>query len=155
MSEIDPSRPDITAFMARASADLGTSLPPAKDVSTFGDNPALADELLEIVLQGNKTSTTNWPIPDPLHWAVGDLSVILDGKGQPRAIIRTTSFVRCKFKDVEEDFALAEGEGDYDEWRQEHIKFFKRQDAESFNEEVEVLCERFEVVYPVLCQNAI
>ncbi|WYZ33879.1 hypothetical protein EsH8_I_000155 [Colletotrichum jinshuiense] len=149
MSEIDPSRPDIVAFMARVSAELATTLASPKDVCAFGDSPALKDELLGILLQGNKTSTTSWPIPEALHWGVGDLSVVLDGKGQPAAVIKTTSFVRCKFRDVDEDFALAEGEGDYQAWRNGHIRYFKRnQEGQEFNEDVEVLCERFEVVYP-------
>lgn len=151
MSETDPARPDIVTFMARAASELKTTLAPPKDVCKFGDNPALADELLGLLLQGKKTSTTTWPIPETLHWGVGDLSVILDGRGDPRAIIRTTSFVRCRFGDVAEDFALAEGEGDYEQWREGHIRYFKRvEGGKGFSEEVEVLCEWFEVVYPVL-----
>ncbi|KAK1635729.1 PUA-like domain-containing protein [Colletotrichum phormii] len=132
MSEVDPSSPHIVAFMARVSAELNTALSPPKDVTAFGDNPALKDELLGLLLQGKKTSTTNWPIPETLHWSVGDLSVILDGKGEPRAIIKTTSFEMCRFRD-----------------RWTHIRYFKRsEDSKEFSEDVEVLCEWFEVVYP-------
>ncbi|KXH62001.1 hypothetical protein CSAL01_01007 [Colletotrichum salicis] len=149
MSEVDPSSAHVVAFMARVSAELNTTLSPPEDVTAFGDNPALKDELLGLLLQGKKTSTTNWPIPETLHWSVGDLSVILDGKGEPRAIIKTTSFERCKFRDVREDLALAEGEGTYQEWRDGHIRYFKRsEDSKEFSEDVEVLCEWFEVVYP-------
>jgi len=53
--------------------------------------------------------------PSPLYWGVGDLSLILDGQGAPAAVMRTLSFVKCKFKDVEEGLALAEAEGVYEE----------------------------------------
>ncbi|KAK1759995.1 PUA-like domain-containing protein [Echria macrotheca] len=152
MSAVDPNRPDVVAFMAKASAALGTALPAPKDVFHFGDGGGEShiDDLLHRAITGKKTATTSWPIPDPLYWDVGDLSVILDGRGAPAAVMRTTSFVKCKFKDVAEDFALAEGEGDYDEYRNGHIAFYRRQkNGHEFNDESMVLCERFEVVYPV------
>ncbi len=151
MSAIDPARPDIVAFVARASGDLGRDFPAPKDVFSFGGtSPALADERLLLAIQGIKTATTSWPVPDPLHWGVGDLSVILDGKGKPRALMRTISFVQCRFCDVEEEFALAEAEGDYEAYRIGHIEFYRGQDGgHEFGEESIVLCERFEVIYSV------
>lgn len=150
MSSVDPSRPDIQAFMAEASQALGTDFPAPKDVFNFGgDDARVTDELLALALQGKKTATTSWPIPNPLHWGVGDLSVILNGKGEPAAIMRTLSFVECKFKDVAEDFALAEAEGDYEAYRQGHIWFYgKQENGHEFGDESMVLCERFEVIYP-------
>lgn len=150
MSAVDPNRPDIVAFMAAASAALGRPLPAPKDIFNFGSNPSDADERLQLAIQGKKTATTSWPIPNPLHWGVGDLSVILDGKGTPRAIMRTKSFVECKFCDVEEDFALAEAEGDYQAYREGHIAFYRQQEnGHEFGDDSMVLCERFEVIYPV------
>ncbi|KAL2133221.1 hypothetical protein VTI74DRAFT_2730 [Chaetomium olivicolor] len=150
MSAIDPSRPDIVAFMATASSALDRPLPAPKDVFNFGGtNPNLADALLLLAIHGKKTATTSWPIPDPLYWGPGDLSVILNGKGEPKALMRTTSFVQCKFRDVEEDFALAEAEGDYEAYRTGHIAFYRAQEnGEQFGEDSVVLCERFEVIYP-------
>jgi uncharacterized protein YhfF len=152
MSAIDPSRPDIVAFMASASSALGRALPAPKDIFNFGgSSPALADERLRLAVQGKKTATTSWPVPDPLHWGVGDLSVILDGRGAPKALMRTTSFVQCRFRDVEEEFALAEAEGDYEAYRTGHIAFYGQQEnGEAFGDESMVLCERFEVIYSTL-----
>ncbi|KAG7285693.1 hypothetical protein NEMBOFW57_007986 [Staphylotrichum longicolle] len=149
MSAVDPSRPDIVAFMAAASSALGRDLPAPKDVFNFGgSSPADADERLLLAIQGKKTATTSWPVPDPLYWGVGDLSVILDGSGAPRALMRTVSFVQCRFRDVDEDFALAEAEGDYETYRTGHIDFYRRQEnGEEFGEDSVVLCERFEVIY--------
>ncbi|KAK3349227.1 PUA-like domain-containing protein [Lasiosphaeria hispida] len=151
MSAVEPNRADIIAFMAKASAALETPLPAPKDVFNFGGtgNMRLSDKLLHFAIARIKTATTSWPIPDPLYWGVGDLSVILDGRGTPGAVMRTTSFVECKFKDVAEDFALAEAEGDYETYRQGHAEFYRKQkDGDQFDEESMVLCERFEVIYP-------
>ena len=149
MSEVDPTRPDVVAFMFKASKDLGRDLPLPKDVFKFGgSNAALTDKLLAFAIEGKKSATTSWPIPNPRHWDVGDLSVILNGRGEPAAVMKTLSFVECKFKDVAEDFALAEAEGDYESYRQGHIWFYGQQEnGHEFNDESMVLCERFEVIY--------
>lgn len=150
MSAVEPTRPDIVAFVAEAETALGIPLPAPKDVFGFGgSNPVLTDQFLAKAIGGEKTATTSWPIPDPLHWGVGDLSVILDGRGKPGAIMRTTSFVTCKFRDVAEDFALAEAEGDYEAYRTGHIWFYGQQEnGHLFGDDSMVLCERFEVIYP-------
>lgn len=150
MSAIDPNRPDIVAFMAIASAALARPLPAPKDVFSFGgSDPIAADERLQLAMEGKKTATTSWPVPDPPHFGVGDLSVILDGKGLPRAVMRTISLVKCRFREVEEEFALAEAEGDYETYRQGHIAFYRDQkNGHEFGEDSMVLCERFEVIYP-------
>jgi uncharacterized protein YhfF len=149
MSLVDPSRPDIVAFMAAASSALGCPLPTPKDVFHFGGSSStLADERLLFAIQGKKTATTSWPIPDPLYWGVGDLSVILDGKGAPRALMRTTSVVKCQFYEVEEEFALREAEGDYEAYRTGHIAFYRAQEkGDEFREDSVVMCETFEVIY--------
>ena len=151
MSATDPAREDIKAFMAEASTALGTALPAPKDVFGFGGtNPVLTDKLLGLAIAGEKTATTSWPVPDPMHWGVGDLSVILDGRGRPGAVMRTTSLVTCLFRDVEEEFALAEAEGDYESYRTGHIWFYGQQkDGHLFGDDSTVLCERFEVIYPL------
>jgi uncharacterized protein YhfF len=151
MSAVDPERPDIVAFMAKASKEIGRHLPAPKDIFGFGgSNAKLTDKLLDLAIRGEKSATTSWPIPNPMHWDVGDLSVILNGKGEPAALMRTLSFVRCKFRDVAEDFALAEAEGDYESYRTGHIWFYGQQEnGHEFGDESMVLCERFEVIYPL------
>lgn len=151
MSDVGPSRPDVQAFMSVAPSALGTPLPAPKDVFAFADtHPALADKLLALAIAGEKTATTSWPAPEPMHWGFGDLSVILDGQGQPGAVMRTTSLRTCPFKDVDHDFALAEAEGDFEDYRRGHIWFFSQEkDGHLFGDDSVVLCERFEVIYPV------
>lgn len=151
MSSVDPNRADIKAFMALASTALGRDLPAPKDVFNFGgDDPVAADERLALALAGAKTATTSWPVPDPPRWAAGDLSVILDGAGRPAAVMRTLSLAARRFRDVAGDFALAEGEGGYEDYRRGHFWFYGRQEnGHEFGDESVVLCERFEVIYPL------
>ncbi len=126
----------------------------------FGDNPALADELLAAVLAGRKTATSS-ALPeyettgDPVP-VKGDLSILLDGSGHPRALIRTTSVETMAFDEVNEAFAFAEGEddGSLESWRTEHRKYFSRVLGREVPDDLPVVCERFELRYPRLRQAA-
>lgn len=119
----------------------------------FGDNPRLADELLDAVLAGRKTATSTAlvefgeeePVPQ-----VGDLSILLDGEGHPRALIRTTSVVTIPFGEVDEEFAAAEGEddGSLASWRREHRAYWARVLGREVEDGLAVVCERFELRYP-------
>ena len=123
----------------------------------FGDNPELADELGTLVMQGIKTATasleqeyepaSNEPLPRE-----GDLSVILDGTSRPLCIIETTGIRILPFGQVDPQFAYDEGEGDRSLafWRAEHTKYFGRvcqQIGCTLNDDLPVVCERFQVVY--------
>jgi uncharacterized protein YhfF len=122
----------------------------------FGDQPELADELLDLVLEGTKTATSSlaWEYEDagePVPQA-GELSILLDGAGQPRALIRTTSVETVPFDEVDDDVAAAEGEGDrtLEHWRAEHDKYFRRNlpEGREFAGDMPVVVERFELLYP-------
>lgn len=159
---------EVVAFWetARAHAKIGR-LPVVTGVGVaaamtppawaFGDNPRLADELLSLVLAGEKTGTstalaelaaTGEPEPQ-----VGDLSIILDGAGHPRALIRTTRVRRSRLGDVDEEFAASEGEDDRTlaSWRREHERYWRRTltgTGVEVDDDLEVLMETFEVLYP-------
>lgn len=121
----------------------------------FGDDARLADELLGLVLEGTKTATSSLlseygddtaPLP-----TVGDLSIILDGTGHPRALIRTTEVEVLPFTDVTVDFAAAEGEDDrsLEAWREGHTRYFSRQlGVDTLPDDLMVVAERFELLYP-------
>ncbi|KAK0385540.1 hypothetical protein NLU13_6720 [Sarocladium strictum] len=149
MSFYATDRQDVQFLMAEASAALGHPLPPPKDVFHFGDEkrPSSGVELLENALRGLKTGTTTWPIPQPRHWGVGDLSVIMDSCGRPAAVMRTLSLVECRFGDVTEEFALSEYEGSWQDYMDGHRRFFKAQGTGPFDDDCVVLCERFEIIY--------
>lgn len=115
---------------------------------SFGDSAALADELLALVLAGVKTATCaplrNFgPGREPMP-RVGRIDVVLDGSGRPACAIETLAVEVRRFDEVDEDFALAEGEGTFDEWRSGHEVYFDRNGG--FSPDMEVVCERFRVV---------
>lgn len=129
---------------------------PIPEAWGFGDSAAMADELGALVVQGIKTATCSllWEYEDrdePVPRA-GDLSIILDGTGQPLCIIRTTVVDVIPFNAVTADFAFAEGEGDRSlaYWQQAHRRFFTRQCAalnREFSDTIPLVCERFEGIF--------
>lgn len=122
---------------------------PYEDAVTFqfGDSPELADELLALVLAGTKTATCGAlrdfneqePVPE-----AGRRDVVLDGSGRPACVIETISVLIQRFDQVDEAFALAEGEGPYETWREEHIAYFERNGG--YAPDMMLACERFRVV---------
>ena len=164
-----PEGEELHAFWEVARARLGTSgvevvtgVPVSATVPppswAFGDNPQLADELLDLVLAGRKTATTSSvaelaeaaePVP-----AVGDLSILLDGSGSPRALIRTTDVRQVRFDEVDAEYAALEGEGDLslESWRADHERYWRRvlgpQVEDSGIGALELVLERFELLHP-------
>jgi uncharacterized protein YhfF len=78
---------------------------------SFGDSPALADELADLVLSGRKRATC-WAVSDGPITSVGKRMVMLDGAGIPRAVLETVELVQRRFSEIDERFAFDEGEGD-------------------------------------------
>ncbi len=113
---------------------------------SFGDGPALADELAALVLAGLKTATCGHADTDAPEFPVGARSVMLDGTGRPRAVIETIEVTRRLYRDVDAAFAHDEGEGDRTlaYWREAHRAYFSR--AGVFAEDMPLWCERFRVV---------
>jgi uncharacterized protein YhfF len=116
----------------------------------FGDNPALADKLLALVLAGRKTATCGaqrdfGPGGAPMP-AVGRRDVVLDGRGRPAAVIETLEVTQRRFDEVDANFAAAEGEGDGSlaYWRRGHEAYFARNGG--FVPDMIVVCERFRLV---------
>lgn len=92
-------------------------------------------------------------LPEP-----GLLSILLDGAGRPRALIRTTDVQVVRFGDVTGEHARAEGEGDrsLEHWRRVHQEFFARTapHGEPVDEDTMVVLERFEVLVPASARRA-
>ena len=120
---------------------------------SFGEAP---DKLADLVLQGIKTATcsaydlyqiNNEPLPQ-----AGDYSVILNSSEEAVCIIKTIKVYVTEFKNVSEEHAFKEGEGDrsLEYWRQVHESFLTNELAavhKGFDENTKVVCEEFEVVY--------
>ena len=123
----------------------------------FGDTPALAHELVELVLHGPKRATAGLSAVNdelPLVKPEPDgYSVVTEHDGTPRAVIRTTMLERRRFSDVDAAFAWDEGEGDRTlaDWKDGHRRFFTREMGtvgRAFDEDMAVDLERFELLYP-------
>jgi len=80
--------------------------------------------------------------------------MMLDGKGCPRFIWRTTEVTIKPLSQVDEAFAWDEGEGDRtrDWWLAAHRRYFARQarrEVSQFDDQILTVFERFEVVWPL------
>lgn len=85
------------------------------------------------------------PIPK-----VGELSIILDGRGIPRVLIETTSVEVMPFEEVSASHAYAEGEGDrtLKHWREVHEHYWRTysESPRGFEPGMPVVCEHFQVL---------
>ena len=111
----------------------------------FGDNPKLAQRLAELVLAG-QTRATCWPISEGPQTAVGKRMVMLDGTGNPLAVLETLELTVRRFDEVDAAFAFDEGEGDrsLEYWRAAHTRYFTRQGT--FAPDMLLWCERFRLI---------
>ncbi|MFH5821296.1 ASCH domain-containing protein [Georgenia sp. AZ-5] len=136
-------------------SELAALIPPAW---SFGTDAEEADELLALVVAGVKTATASalweWEaegeeLPHP-----GDLSIVCDGSGEPRLLVRTTGVDVVPFDQVGPEHAAAEGEGDrsLEHWRRVHEKYFAavlEPYGRAFAPDMPVVLETFTVVYPL------
>jgi uncharacterized protein YhfF len=123
---------------------------------SFGDSATMADDLLAYVLTGEKTATSgmlkDYEIDgDPLP-VIGDRSIILNGKGIPVCVVEITNVLIQAYNEVDETFALAEGEGfkSLKDWKEVHWNFFTRRCKKlgiPLTETVPLVCEEFKVIY--------
>ena len=121
----------------------------------YGADP---DGLAELTRTGVKTATASaGPLyeleGEPLPEA-GEYSVILDSRDEAVCVIRTTRVYTVPFNQVTAEHARREGEGDRSlaYWRRVHKDFFRaglEEDGLEFSPSMPVVCEEFEVVYPL------
>ena len=117
----------------------------------FGDTP---DELAQLVVDGVKTATcnalklyelNNRPVPQ-----CGDYHIILNKDFEPVCVIQITSVNIKKYDEIDEKFAIAEGDGSYENWDDIHVRFFTEQLGlfnEPFHRQIELVCQLFRVVH--------
>ena len=125
------------------------------DTWSYGDAP---DELAELTRAGIKTATASaYPLyeleGEPLPQA-GSYSVIQWSDESAACIIRTERVFVVPFREVSEEQALREGEGDrtLDYWRNVHACFFRKELEDAgltFTEDMGVVCEEFRVVFTI------
>jgi len=112
---------------------------------SFGDGPALADALANLVLAGKKRATC-WAESDGPQTYPGKRMVMLDGAGVPRAILATIELSLRRRDEVDEASAFDEGEGDrtLSFWRRAHRRYFER--LGTYSPDMKLYCERFRLV---------
>ena len=128
---------------------------PLRGVDQFGDEPAMADELIQLVIDGTKRATcclardfTDEPLPTP-----GDLWIMTDGHAAPRCIIETTHVELKPIREVTAEFAFIEGEGDKSLafWKAAHDAYYTRQGARegfTYDDSMIGVCEQFRCIWP-------
>ena len=116
----------------------------------FGDSKALSDELLALVRCGKKTATCaalrEYVEEGEKLPKVGrrDIAVNYEDRS-PALVIETVEVTQKRFCDVDEVFALAEGENDdLAAWRRGHQAYFERNGG--FDNEMILVCERFKLI---------
>lgn len=101
------------------------------------------DYLVQLVLDGKKTATTS--IYDGEKSTIGKKSIITYENGQNACLIMTTNSIITEYKNITEDLALLEGEGNFNKWKEIHNNFFKSIDP-NFNDNTIVEFEIFKVI---------
>lgn len=112
-----------------------------------GDTPS-ADIGAQLILSGLKKTTSGLPSdfdgPGQRPPRPGDLSLVLDGRGDPVCIVRTASVKTQPFRDVDEAFALDYGEwdGTLATWRDRMLAYYSDQLVEDPLDTL-LVCKRF------------
>jgi uncharacterized protein YhfF len=148
--------PEVVAFWRafRDAAGLGHD---DFEVISFGNSPALTDELAALVLAGTKRATasllrsfTEDGAPPPV---LGGHVVVVDSASRPACIFQTTELRTGPLDSVDERFAWDEGEGDRTRagWLAGHRRYFAAEAARkgfTFHDAIPTVFERFRVVWP-------
>jgi uncharacterized protein YhfF len=151
-------RRSVDAFWRRAlgGGAIAEGTPTPTAIGPYGDSVELADELLGLIVGGPKRATAGAladyeraraPLPER-----GTLSIITDGSGLPRALLRTTDVRVGPFQSVDDEFAWDEGEGDRtrQDWLTQHEQYFRRillPLGLEFDPQMPVVFVRFEVIH--------
>lgn len=149
-----PATTDAQALWSACAARLGLPEQAAVRVRRFGDTPQMNDRLLALILAGEKsiTATTPWIYERnaELRPVEGGYTVVLDGAGTPRAVLRTTAVKTVRFDEVTAEDSRYEGKPvrPLEAWREVHWQYFARALAplgRAPAEDMPVTLERFEV----------
>jgi uncharacterized protein YhfF len=155
----DPKRTPAVEVFWRAACDATPELDSNASyaVWSFGDSQELCDHVLAETLAGRNRATASlkWDYEsDPGRLPqVGDVAVVTDWAGAPRAVLVTRHVDIVRYADVDEDFARAEGymADPLREWRDVHWAYFSRRCIDlgrTPTPDMPVVCERFDLVYP-------
>lgn len=148
----------VAAFWQRclASGAAEPSTPVPDVIEPFGDGPEMADELLDLVVHGEKRATVSALVEHEVEErappAPGTTWIATDGTGRPRAVLRTTEVRIGALASVDERFAWDEAEGDRTRrwWLEAHERYLRRYlptIGVELDPALPMVFERFEVLY--------
>lgn len=151
---IHPSVPALWfSFVADNIEHSHTAMPEAYPLGTTKEQ---ADTCVMLVQAGLKTATSgalaaylHYQVPVP---KVGDMAILTNWEGEAKCLLKTTEVDIVPFNEIDEDYAMKEGEGDQSlsYWKKKHWEFFSK-DLANFGElpedDMMVICEEFEVIY--------
>ena len=119
----------------------------------FGKEKADIDELAQKVLSGEKIATSSlldyYRLNLKTMSRVGDYASILDSKDAEVAIVRIEKIEIRKMKDIDNSFAIDEGDGNLNSWLDIHQKYYSDQLSnigKELNEDTELVCEWFRLI---------
>ena len=139
-------------FLAETGRDGATEY---MDCYNFCATEELANELLSLVLSGQKCATSSavaaYEAEGERLPQVGDLCIVTDWDGKPGCVIETTAVTVLPFCEMTFEICSREGEDEtLESWQEGHRRFFA-EDARAlgyeFSEEMAIVFEDFKVVY--------
>jgi uncharacterized protein YhfF len=140
----------------RTAGAVGPDADLPQVVGAFGDHVEMADNLIDLVLQGIKRATAGAVVAFAHDGEalphIGSRWIATDGTSRPRAVLRCTDVRIGPLSSVDDSFAWDEGENDRTRagWLAAHTNFFSRYlptIGEKFDPDIEVVFERFAVDY--------
>ena len=128
---------------------------------TFSDprHSAVTDEIAKLARSGQKRGTAHLLLDFENNGVPrrkpGEYLMVLNEALEPQCLVRCTKIAVIPFRDVGDEFAASEGEGDLslDYWATVHKRYFVKQLAQwgmEWDDGLEVVCESFELAWPGL-----
>jgi len=118
----------------------------------FGGN---TDELVHKVLSGEKVATSSlydyYLLGLKEMSKVDDFALILDSTGREVCVIRIEKIEIVKFRNITEQFAREEGDGNLSNWIKIHTDYYSgllEKVGKYLTGDTKLVCEWFEVVNP-------
>lgn len=120
----------------------------------FGSHEIEQSYLADLVNKEIKTATSSlnyYNIKNPENKSmVGEIWEIYDGLSNLICKVKVTNVSIIKFSEVDESFAIAEGDGSYENWYNIHLDYYKDMiegEGLIFTEDIELECVYFEKIY--------
>ncbi|MFM8560839.1 MAG: ASCH domain-containing protein [Solirubrobacterales bacterium] len=123
------------------------------DTEFTWEGSPFGDRLVELVLEGTKTATCSllaeWEAEGREPPTPGSRTALIDMAGRERGVVEVTEVRVVPIREIDDDFARAEGEGfeDVAQWRAAHEEFWASdQPGVKVTDETMIVAERIRLV---------